>query len=261
MPRGYSLRIGESNLPESVITLDSPRNIGDFESLWHPNYQLICEHVFNHLINVPLYIIGKKKGKDYLSLTLANRVQRLKENRFSRSYYSGFNAIVRNAISHGSVEFLSRTIKYSFLDRGSDERQYCSPGVDLPLVTLSRSKYGTYPEYHTSLDNLDFVTGEGLLGGYELIKDCINVIENNRVFRVTCYGEPQLGKRGLYPNLSTKKSGASVETMMDFIAYADGNNDLLSVSNIIRKPVREIVPIAEKLLEAGLLEEVKEERT
>jgi len=92
-----------------------------------------------------------------------------------------------------------------------------------------------------------------------LVKDCINVIENNTVFRVTCYGEPQLGKRGLYPNLSTKKSGTSVETMMDFIAYADGNNDLLSVSNIIRKPVREIVPIAEKLLEAGLLEEIKEE--
>ena len=149
-------------------------------------------------------------------------------------------------------------IKYSFLDRGSDERQYCSPGVDLPLVTLSRSKYGEYPEYHTSLDNLDIVTPEGLLGGYELIQDCINIIENNRVFRVNCYGEPQLGKRGLYPNLSTKNSGASVETMMDFIAYADGNNDLLQISNIIRKPVREIVPIAEKLLEAGLLEEVKE---
>jgi len=165
--------------------------------------------------------------------------------------------VASNVLSFNHPDF----IKYSFLDRGSDERQYCSPGVDLPLVTLSRSKYGTYPEYHTSLDNLDFVTGEGLLGGYELIKDCINVIENNRVFRVTCYGEPQLGKRGLYPNLSTKKSGASVETMMDFIAYADGNNDLLSVSNIIRKPVREIVPIAEKLLEAGLLEEVKEERT
>ena len=124
---------------------------------------------------------------------------------------------------------------------------------------MSRSKYGEYPEYHTSLDNLDIVTPEGLLGGYELIQDCINIIENNRVFRVNCYGEPQLGKRGLYPNLSTKNSGASVEkTMMDFIAYADGNNDLLQISNIIRKPVREIVPIAEKLLEAGLLEEVKE---
>jgi len=162
--------------------------------------------------------------------------------------------VASNVLSFKHPKF----IKYSFLDRGSDERQYCSPGVDLPLVTLSRSKYGAYPEYHTSLDNLDFVTAEGLLGGYELVKDCINVIENNRVFRVACYGEPQLGKRGLYPNLSTKKSGASVETMMDFIAYADGNNDLLQISNTIHKPVWEITPIAEKLLEAGLVEEIKE---
>lgn len=149
------------------------------------------------------------------------------------------------------------SIKYSFLDRGSDERQYCSPGVDLPLVTLSRSKYGTYPEYHTSLDNLDFVTATGLRGGYELIKDCINIIENNRTYRVICFGEPQLGKRGLYPNLSTKNSNVSVKTMMDFIAYADGTNDMIDISNIIRKLVMEIVPIAERLLEAGLVEEVK----
>jgi len=149
------------------------------------------------------------------------------------------------------------SIKYSFLDRGSDERQYCSPGVDLPLVTLSRSKYGTYPEYHTSLDNLDIVTATGLRGGYELIKDCINVIENNRTYRVICFGEPQLGKRGLYPNLSTKNSNVSVKTMMDFIAYADGTNDMIDISNIIRKLVMEIVPIAERLLEAGLVEEVK----
>jgi len=149
------------------------------------------------------------------------------------------------------------SIKYSFLDRGSDERQYCSPGVDLPLVTLSRSKYGTYPEYHTSLDNLDIVTATGLRGGYELIKDCINVIENNRTYRVICFGEPQLGKRGLYPNLSTKNSNVSVKTMMDFIAYADGTNDMIDISNIIRKLVMEIVPIAERLLEAGLVEEIK----
>lgn len=173
----------------------------------------------------------------------------------SRYEKSLADKVASNVLSFKHPDF----IKYSFLDRGSDERQYCSPGVNLPLVTLSRSKYGTYPEYHTSIDNLDFVTADGLFGGYKLVKDCIYVIENNRTFKVTCYGEPQLGRRGLYPNLSTKKSGASVETMMDFIAYADGTNDLMEISNIIHKPVWEIVPIAEKLLEAGLLEEIKEE--
>ena len=145
-------------------------------------------------------------------------------------------------------------IQYSFLDRGSDERQYCSPGVDLPLVTLCRSKFGAYPEYHTSLDNLDFVTPAGLLGGYEYVKKCIQVIEANQTYSVKCLAEPQLGKRGLYPNLSTKQTSVMVETMMDFIAYADGANDLLEISHIIGKPVWEILPVVEKLSAAGLLE-------
>lgn len=144
-------------------------------------------------------------------------------------------------------------INYSFLDRGSDERQYCSPGVDLPLVTLTRSKYGAYPEYHTSLDNLDLVTPNGLAGSYELFIDCIQLIERNAKVKIKCYGEPQLGKRGLYPNLSTKTSGASVRDMMNFIAYADGSNDLIDISNTIGVPVGKLYPIVDKLLEAGLL--------
>jgi len=148
--------------------------------------------------------------------------------------------------------------KYSYLDRRSDERQYCSPGVDLPVVTLSRSLYGTYPEYHTSLDNLDFVTPEGLFGGYDYVRKCIEIIEYNRTYRLTTLVEPQLGKRGLYPNLSTKETAATVETMMDFIAYADGTNDLLQISTIIQKPFWEILPIAQKLSEAGLVQEIQQ---
>jgi aminopeptidase-like protein len=159
--------------------------------------------------------------------------------------------VVSNVLSFRYPQYT----QWPFLERGSDERQYCSPGVDLPLVSISRSKYGTYPEYHTSLDNLELVTALGLLGGYEYLKECIYNIENNKKYKVMCYGEPQLGRRGLYPNLSTKSSGASVKTMMDFIAYADGTNDLIEISNIIKKPVRDIVPIAERLVAAGLLEE------
>jgi len=223
-PRKYTYRV--IFIPETIgsITYLS-RNLGIMKKNVKAGFNISC--------------IGDNRAYSYVASRYENTLA---------------DKVVSNVLSFNHPDF----IKYSFLDRGSDERQYCSPGVDLPLVTLSRSKYGTYPEYHTSLDNLDVVTEEGLLGGYELVKDCINVIENNRVFRVTCYGEPQLGKRGLYPNLSTKKSGASVETMMDFIAYADGNNDLLKISKIIHKPVWEIVPIAEKLLEAGLLEEIRE---
>lgn len=147
---------------------------------------------------------------------------------------------------------------YSFLDRGSDERQYCSPGVDLPLVSLSRSKYGTYPEYHTSLDNLQLVTPSGLAGGYEMVRRCLEALEQNRRFQVNCFGEPCLGKRGLYPTLSQKNSASAVKTMMDFLAYADGKNDLVSIADIIGVPMWDIFPIVSRLQEAGLISEIEQ---
>jgi aminopeptidase-like protein len=144
-------------------------------------------------------------------------------------------------------------IKYSFLDRGSDERQYNAPGVDLPVCSVMRSKYGAYPEYHTSLDNLDFVSPEGLYGSYNALKECLRLIEEKYKYKINCLGEPQLGKRGLYPTISTKSSANEVKDMMDFIAYADGENDLVDISNKINVPVWVLYPIIEKLKEADLL--------
>jgi len=120
---------------------------------------------------------------------------------------------------------------YSFLERGSDERQYCSPNIDLPVCSIMRSKYGTYPEYHTSLDNFDVVTGEGLAGSYEIYKKVIELIEFNDCYAATNFGEPQLGKRGLYPLMGTNKSKDElIKNLWDILAYADGIRDVIDIA-------------------------------
>lgn len=146
--------------------------------------------------------------------------------------------------------------KYSWLDRGSDERQYCAPGVDLPIATIMRSKYGEYPEYHTSDDNLDLISPEGLEGGYNALKKAIEIIEQNEILNTTVLCEPQLGKRGLYPTLSVKGSANEARRMMNMISYCDGNHSLLQIANKIEVPVWELYSLVEKLHENRVIEKV-----
>lgn len=110
--------------------------------------------------------------------------------------------VAKHVLKHIDPSYKS----YSWTDRGSDERQYCAPGVDLPIASIMRSKFSNYDEYHTSLDDLTFVVSpQGLEGGYQAIRYAIEAIENN-VYPISNFlCEPQLGKRGLYPSLSTKK--------------------------------------------------------
>lgn len=147
-------------------------------------------------------------------------------------------------------------IRYSYLDRGSDERQYCSPGVDLPVVSVMRSKYRAYPEYHTSLDNLEVVTPTGLQGGFAVLRDCVELLEKNRVYQAKCLGEPQLGRRQLFPSLGTRKTPQMVMDTLNVLAYADGKHDLVGISAIARIPFFRLFPIVDELIKAGLLAEV-----
>jgi len=156
----------------------------------------------------------------------------------------------RHAIKHIDPEFK----RYSWLDRGSDERQYCAPGIDLPIATIMRSKYGQYPEYHTSLDDLSLVTPEGLEGGLNALRQAILAVEHNVRPKTTVLGEPQLGKRGLYPTLSTKESGAQVSAMMNLISYSDGHRDLIEIAELIGEPMGKLVDILKPLVEHGLIE-------
>jgi len=152
-------------------------------------------------------------------------------------------------LKHRAPDFVS----YSFLERGSDERQYCAPGVDLPIASVMRSKYGVYPEYHTSKDDLNLVTPSGLQGGYDMVRECVNALEINRQYRATVLGEPQMGKRGLYPSLSGRTFERAAKIRMDILAYSDGNYSLLDIADLLGVPVTEISPFVEELVNHNLI--------
>jgi aminopeptidase-like protein len=139
-------------------------------------------------------------------------------------------------------------VEYCWLDRGSDERQYCAPGIDLPIASILRTKYGRYPEYHTSLDDLEnVVTPQGLNGGYWAIRKAIEAIERNKKYKTSVLCEPQMGKRGLYPTLSSKKSSKEISLMMDFISLCDGESSLLEIAESLNVPIWELYDTVENL--------------
>ena len=157
--------------------------------------------------------------------------------------------VLRNVLHYHYPDY----IRYSFMKRASDERQYGSAGVGLPVCAFCRSKYHEYPEYHTSADNLSVISPEGLQGSYDVMVKVINALEYNRHYQMTCPCEPQLGKRGLYPTISQKGTYAAFRAMQHFTAYADGRNDLIAISEIIGTPVEQLIPIVGKLMEHHLV--------
>lgn len=147
---------------------------------------------------------------------------------------------------------------YSFLDRGSDERQYCAPGIDLPICGFSRSKYGEYPEYHTNADNFDVVTQAGLDGALDVMKTIIRSFELGLYPKSSILCEPQLGKRGLYPTISQKGKKDTIKTRMDFIAYSDGQTSVFDIAKIIKKPLSLVNQEYEILKANGVVGNFKE---
>lgn len=164
--------------------------------------------------------------------------------------------VARHVLQHVSADYKS----YAWTDRGSDERQYCAPGVDLPIASIMRTKYGCYPEYHTSLDNLqNVVTPQGLEGGFNALRRSIESLEHNGYPLVQLFCEPQLGKRGLYPTISSKGSASSTRLMMNLISYSDGQHSLLEIAEQCAVPVWDLYPIVENLSAHNVIELHKDE--
>lgn len=147
-----------------------------------------------------------------------------------------------------------------FSPYGYDERQYGSPGLALPVGCLMRAIHGTFPEYHTSLDNCDFVTSEALSQSFRLLADLLNLLQRNATYRrVDGRGEPQLGRRGLYRAIAGQKEagGASQMDLLWVLNQCDGNRSLLDIAERAKAPFSRIRAAADLCLEAELITEVR----
>ena len=171
----------------------------------------------------------------------------------SRTNNNPLQSILEQKISEYNKKKLIKFDIYSFLERGSDERQYCSPGVDLPISGFCRSKYGTYPEYHTSEDNFEVVTQKGLKGSFEVLLNMIDNIEklDFPIAKFIC--EPSLGKRGIYPTIGGQKKTSFVRNCINVLAYSDGSNSIQSVAKLISCSEDEVLEIVNLLRSKGVL--------
>jgi aminopeptidase-like protein len=139
---------------------------------------------------------------------------------------------------------------------GYDERQFCSPGYDLPVGRLGRTPHGEYPEYHTSADDLDFVTPSSLAGSLATVLAVFDVLERDATYcNTNPKGEPQLGRRGLYTAIGGNFDRRSTEMAMLWVLnLSDGSHSLLDVARRARLPFDAVSTAAELLLSRGLLQ-------
>ena len=125
----------------------------------------------------------------------------------------------------------------------------------LDFYEITKTKYDCFPEYHTSLDNLSFISAKGMEGSYGVLQKCLVALESNYEYHAVVPCEPQLGKRGLYPTINTKESGKQVRTMMNLLAYVDGKTDLLEIAEIIGADIFECIEIAKMLEQHDILKQ------
>lgn len=200
-----------------------------------------------------LYLNGKKWKKDLIAGFVINCIGDKGKYTYKKSRQG--NSLPDRVVS----ALLPQTEKdfniIDFFPGGSDERQYCSPGFNLPVGSLMRTMYGTYPEYHTSADNKEFISFDSMEQSIKKYLEVVEVLERNEKYINSIpFCEPQLGKRGLYPTLGSQKmKGDFVTTMMWILNLADGTNDLISISERSGIPLKKLYPVVDKLIDNGIL--------
>jgi aminopeptidase-like protein len=141
-----------------------------------------------------------------------------------------------------------------FFPMGSDERQYCSPGFNLPVGSLMRTMYGRFPEYHTSLDNKDFICFDALVESVRTLRAMVECLEANRAYlRTMPYCEIKLDKYGFYPDLNIKSCPGDKEATNWLLNYSDGRHDLIDISNLSGVEFQKLRAAAPRLVDAGII--------
>lgn len=221
------------------------------------------------------------KDENYYSI----RVLFIPETIGSLAFLSkNMNVVKKNCVAGFNITCVGDELKYSFLGskygntmtdraalqsykehgvvpdiypwqmRGSDERQYCSPLIELPFVSMMRSMYNTYPEYHTSADNMNFVSENGMRGAFAVIKTAIDIIQSDRIPLAKTYGEPKLDKINLYRNHSLNGAKKDSNKYLQVLTYCDGKNELSYVRNLSGLGLDEFKEVVEQLLLYELIE-------
>ncbi len=152
---------------------------------------------------------------------------------------------------------LAGATMHDFWPYGYDERQFCSPGFDMPVGMFQRSLYGTFPEYHTSADNLDFIKPEYLDQSFNLLRQVIEIAERNWTpLSTSPKGEPQLGRRGLYGSVGgDSRAAQNVMAVLWVLNLADGNYSILDMAERSKLPFATLADAANRLHDAGLIKE------
>ncbi|MFW6191935.1 MAG: DUF4910 domain-containing protein [Gemmatimonadota bacterium] len=170
----------------------------------------------------------------------------------SRRHDAEIDGAATHVLEHAVPDFRTQ----DFSPTGYDERQYGSPGFDLPVGCLMRTPPGTYSEYHTSADDPDFVTEESLAESVEVCRRILDVLEENATYRnLEPKGEPQLGRRGLYRDRGGERLPQFETALLWVLNLSDGDHTLLDVARRSELPFAAVREAADALLEADLLEE------
>ena len=231
-------------LKKTIRILFIPETIGSINYI-NDNFEKLKKNVIAGLV---ITCVGDNNNFSYLPTKYGNTT---------------LDKIILSTFKKNKIKFK----KYSFLSRGSDERQYNSPHVELPVASVMRSKYGTYPEYHTSLDDFKLVNAKGLRTSFIFLKKIINqvldldekkFIKKNRrlkytnpISKIIC--EPFMSKRHLYPTLSNGFIKSNTRNILNFLQYADGSNNYREISKYIKLNLNSTMKIYKILKQHNLV--------